>query len=149
MPTQFTKLSMIARLFIGALLLVLVCIGLGVLLTSSGDGSQLPVRKLRVSVSKSYRNELFNQLQEFSLQHSLSFSLSDYGTGDNFLIEILGDDIQILAVLNRPDPEIVSIGFYARSPGDPPPDEELVNDLINDIKGFLSEIPGVKIIEEN
>jgi hypothetical protein len=57
------------------------------------------------------------------------------------------DDITINASINRHDPNIVSIGFFAKYPGYPV-EEETVDKLLNDLKSFISEIPNVTITEE-
>jgi hypothetical protein len=147
MPADRTKL--IAIVGLGVLLCILGCTGMITLLNKvEEDSSQSPIRRLRITLDESQRDELFDHLKKFADYHTLKFTLSDYGTGDNFLVEILGDDIKILAVISRPDPEIVSIGFYSRSPESPPPDAEFIDDLLNDLKGFLSEIPNVTISEQ-
>ncbi len=148
MITQHMNLGRAVGLIFVVTLFILGCKDTRVLLTDTGDSSQLPVRKLRVTVNKSQREELFNQLRDFANHHDLKFILTDYGTGDNFLVEILGADIKILAVISRPDPEIMSIGFYSKTPEDPPPDEKTVDDLLKDLKRFISEIPNATITEE-
>lgn len=149
MLAQRTKLSVVTRLFLGVLLCTLGCVGGSALLSKLREGrSQAPVRSLRVTIEESQREELFDQLKKFADKHAFKFIISDYGTGgDLYLIEIRGDNIKILATITRADPKIVSIGFYRSLPENPPPDEKTVDDLLNDLKSFISEIPNVTIHE--
>jgi len=57
------------------------------------------------------------------------------------------DDIKIIASNIPPDPTRFPVRFYAKYPGSPV-DEETVDDLLIDLKSFISEIPNVTITEE-
>lgn len=117
------------------------------LMEISSNG-QTPIRSLRITLEKSQREELFDQLRKFADKHAFQFYISDYGTdGEAYLIQMLRDDITVNASINRHDPNIVSIGLFAKYPGYPV-DEETVDDLLNDLKSFISEIPNITITEE-
>jgi hypothetical protein len=113
-----------------------------------GSSGQAPVRSLRITLEESQREQLFDQFRNFADKHGFQFHISDYGTGgEDYLIEMSRNDINIDASIIHPDPKIVSIGFYARYPGYPV-DEKTVDDLLNDLKSFIREIPNVTITEE-
>jgi hypothetical protein len=146
-----SKSRIVAWLLVGITVCVLGCIGMTKLIDKAGESSsQAPVRRLRVILDESQREVLFDQLQKFADKHGFSFVIADYGTGGElYLVEILGDNVKMLATINRTDPKVVSIGFYGRSPEDPPPDEEVVDALVIDLINFISEIPNVTITQEN
>jgi len=149
MSIQFSKLSTITRLFIGAALFVLACIGLGVSLTNFSEGSQLPIKTLRIVIDPVQREELFDQLLKFSDKHAFKYNLTDYGgQGKHFLVYILGDNIKILTVETSDVLDTFSIRFYAPSPGGQAPDKQMVNELVHDLKNFIVSIPNIKITEE-
>ena len=56
------------------------------------------------------------------------------------------DDIKIIST-NPFDPRIFRISFYDKYPGYPV-DEETVDELVNDLKNFINEIPNVTITEK-
>lgn len=113
----------------------------------SGNG-QAPIRSLRLTIDKSQREELFDQLRTFAEKHGFEYELTDFNTnGENFQFWMSRDDITIIANNVPPNPARVPIRFYAKYPGYPV-DEETVDELLNDLKSFLGEIPKVTITEE-
>jgi hypothetical protein len=46
------------------------------------------------------------------------------------------------------DFDVLSVNFYAPSPGDPLPDPQTVDNLATDLKSFINEIPNVRITEK-
>lgn len=118
----------------------------------AGDSrGQLPIRSLRVTIDPSQREELFEQFHKFADKHDFEIVISDYGTGfESYLVEMLRDDIQIIAGHSRPDPELVSVGFYNQKRATPIPEEtiETINELVVDLESFIMEIPNVTITEE-
>lgn len=136
-------------LYLGILLLIWGCVS-----TINGfnkieeSSSQAPIRTLRITIDKSQREELFDQFRKFSEKNGFEIQINDYGTGgESYLVWMSRDDITINASINRHDPNIVSIGIFAKYPGYPV-NEGTVDDLLNDLKSFIGEIPNVTITEE-
>lgn len=105
-----------------------------------------PVRTITITIDKTQRQELLNELQSFAEQHEATYAFSDYGTTDHFLAEIRGENILILAGANPDEAELVDISFYGKLPGHIP-DEELVDEWLQDLKSFIKKIPNVMITE--
>ena len=118
----------------------------------AGDNrGQLPIRSLRVTIDPSQREELFEQFRKFAEKHGFKIEISDYGTGgENYLIWMLRDNIKIIAGHSRPDPELVSVGFYEQNRATPIPEEtiETIDELVVDLMSFINEIQNVTITEE-
>ncbi len=118
------------------------------LANSPSVGNSLePVRRLRVTIDESQREELFAQFQKFADKHALKFVFSDYGTTNHFLVELWGENILITASDDPGNPRSVSIFFSAKYPGSTV-DEEAIDELLNDLKNYISDIPNVTITEE-
>jgi hypothetical protein len=109
-------LKLIRAIFFSVFLCVLACVGIGLLSNRLEEGSsQAPVKSLRVSIDKSQRQELFDQLRKFADKHAFEYSLTDYGgQGKYFLVYILGNNIEILAVETSRNSDVFAIRFYAR-----------------------------------
>lgn len=93
------------------------------------------------------RQEYFSQLQKFADKHSLEFSISLYSTdGEIFLVRLQGDGFHVTSVGDEISPKEVEIDFFNES--SPPTSQGTVDELFNDLKNFISEIPNVRITEE-
>jgi hypothetical protein len=104
------------------------------------------VRSLTLTIDKSQREVLFDQLRNFSEKHGFEHELTDFNTnGERFQFWMSRDDIFITASDVPPDPSLVYIFFY--DPGSPV-DEEVMDDLLSDMKNLINEIPSVTITEE-
>ena len=151
MSTSRTKQIVIAGLFLcfGVMVCILGytrIISLFKIMEVGGKG-QAPERSLRVTIDKSQREQLFDQLSKFAEKHSFEHQITDFDKkGENFQYWMSRDDITIIAS-NPFDPGKFNIRFYAKYPGYPV-DEEIVDELLNDLKSFISEIPNVTISEE-
>jgi hypothetical protein len=136
----------IVVILLGLLLCIFAYAGMTKL---AGPSSQAPIRTLRVTIDKDQRQEFFVRLQEFANKHAFSYDLTDYGgQGKYFLVDIRGTNIKILAHESSRDLTMFDISFYAPSPGDPFPDKQMVDDLVVDLKSFISKIPNLIITEE-
>ena len=129
----------------GVLLATLGCI----LPISVGGGNRmLPLRSLTMTIDKSQRQELFDQLQKFAEKHEFEFQITDFNTnGENFQVWMSGKDLTITVSNVPPDPMIVYVVFSGKYPG-VSVDEDEVEELFSDIKSFIAEIPNVTITEE-
>jgi hypothetical protein len=145
-----SRAKWVAGILLSLLAALLACVGLGRLLTTLREGaSQAPVRTLRVTIEEKQREQFFNQLKKFADNHEFQFELSDYATGgEHFQVWMLRDNVKIIAEDIPNAPTQISIGVYAESPDNPPPDEKIVDELLIDLRSFVSEIPNVTITEE-
>jgi len=108
-------------------------------------------KDLRIAMDANQHEELFTQLRKFADKHSLEFTLSFYGSEKTFfLVEIYGDGFHITSEPVRISPGEINIDFYSDiNNEDPTPvPQETVDELFNDLKSFLGEIPNVTIVEE-
>jgi hypothetical protein len=93
------------------------------------------------------RKSFFAQLRKFADKHKLEISIRDSGLSEGlFVVDMRKDDIEIIG-RNPFDPRIFRIGFYDKYQGYPV-GEETVDELVNDLKGFINEIPNVTITEK-
>jgi len=145
MSADRVKLIITGCLYLGAMLGALGC----TLLNKVADGiSMEPVRRLRITIDESQREELFEQFQKFAEKHSFEIDITDFNTnGEHFQVWMSGDGIQIVADDDPGNSRSVSIDFYGKYPGSPV-DEETVDELLNELKSFISEIPNVTISEK-
>ena len=149
MPAKSTKLItyLLLGALLGAILCILGCIGLVALNTIAGDSGQPPIRSLRVTIDESQREEFFDQLRKFADQHGFEISIRDSGLSNElFVVDMRRDDIEIIS-RNPFDPRIFRISFYDKYPGHPV-NEETADELLNDLKSFIGEIPNITITEE-
>ena len=122
-------------------------VGCGLLNSTGGGNSVEPVKRLRVTIDESQRKELFTQFQKFADKHTFKYVFSDYGTTDHFLVELWGENILITASDDPGNSRSVSIFFSGKYSGSTVADET-VDELLIELKSFLSEIPNVTITEE-
>ncbi len=147
MPAKSSKLITHRLLLLGVLLCILGCIGCVALNTIDSDGEQLPLRSLRVTIAEGQREELFDQLRKFADKHGFEYQIADFNTnGEIFQFWMSRDDIKIIS-RNPFDPGIFRISLYYKSPT-VPASQETVDDLVNDLKSLISEIPNATISEE-
>ena len=140
---------------IGSILGILICVfGCAKMIaTSSSEYNEsypsvrLPIRTLSIRVDKDQREELFSQLRKFSEKHRLKFYLSFYEDKKIFFVVMYGDTLHISALSKPITTTELDINFYEEDPTNPP-SQETVDELFNDLKVFISEIPNVTISEE-
>jgi hypothetical protein len=107
----------------------------------------MPVRTFTITIDKTQRQELLDELQSFADKHEAKYTYSDYGTPDHFLVAIYGEEILITAADVPGESDVVDISFSGQLPGHVP-DEQIVDEWLNDLKSFISKIPNVIISEE-
>ena len=145
MSADRIKLIITGCLYLGVILGTFGC----TLLNKVADGiSQEPIRRLRVIINESQRDELFEQFQKFAAKHSFEIDITDFNTnGEHFQVWISGNGVQIVADDDPSNSRSVSIDLYGIYLGYPV-DEESVDALLTDLKSFINEIPNVTITEE-
>jgi hypothetical protein len=139
---------------IGSIVGILICVfGCANIIASSSEYNKryptekLPIRTLSIQIDENQREELFSQLRKFSEKHALEFHLSFYKGGEIFSVEMYGKGLEILALSKPIHKTELNIRFFEDDPTNPPP-QETVNEVYNDLKSFISEIPNVIITEE-
>lgn len=146
-------------LMIGVILGVLSFIFGGVVITStylnttkaheeSYQPEKLPIRTLSIKVDESHQEELFDQLRKISQIHKLEFQLSYYENGNAYFLEMNGKSLEILAVTQPVNTTGLVISFFEKDPTNPPA-PETVDELYNDLRTSISQVPSVEITEEN
>jgi hypothetical protein len=131
-------------LCLGALFIALAC-GLP---NGSGTGNGLaPIRTITLTLDKSQRETFFSQLQKFAENHGFETRLTDFNTkGESFQFWMSRKDVFITASDVPPDPTLVYVFFYKYSGATI--DEEIIDELLNELKSFINEVPNVMIMEE-
>jgi hypothetical protein len=107
------------------------------------------VRKsLRITLDESQREELFAQMRNLADEHSLEFQLSLSSDKTVFHAEINGEGFHITSdpVVGSPR-EISTVFFIDYHKAPTPTSLEAVDELFNELKSRLSEIPNVTITE--
>lgn len=108
-----------------------------------------PIRVISIQFQENQESEFLEQMEIFSNQHQLEFSLTHYTNqklNDTFLIAINGQDFHISA-FKSVYAQKLDINFF---PNDPNTSLDIrsLDDLYNELKTFLSKIPSVVILEE-
>jgi len=108
---------------------------------------QSPTRTLSIQIDEDQHEELFAQMRKYSEKHGLEFHLSFYNNKESFFIEMYGENITILALFQSTSVSHLNFRFFEKDPTNSP-SQETVDELYNDLKAFISEIPNVTITEE-
>ncbi|HJS17963.1 MAG TPA: hypothetical protein VJ785_04400 [Anaerolineales bacterium] len=104
---------------------------------------------LTITIDESQREELFARLQQLADKHSLKFELTLSSDRSLFQAEIHGDGLHITSEPLVGSPETVVIDFYVDYHQVPTSTSlETVDELFNELKSLLGEIPNVTITEE-
>ena len=141
-------------LLIGSILGILICVfGCANMIEGSSEYNErypsvkLPIRTLSIQLDENQREELFVQLRKFSEKHDLEFYLNFYRGGEIFSVEMRGKGI-VIAALSKPiNATELDISFFEEDSTNPP-SPETMDELYNDLKVYISEIPNVTISEE-
>jgi hypothetical protein len=100
-----------------------------------------PRRSVIITIATDQRQKFFDQLRKFADKHSFTILIDAQPPGpEDFLISITGGDIEIDGD-NAFAPGEYGFGFYDIDNMHSAP-ESAFDDLINDLKSFVSEVPG-------
>jgi len=152
-PVKRTTEEMVVRACFVVVLCILGCIGTVILLNKVGETTgQAPIRELQITIDKSQKEELYLRLWKFADKHSFNILIRDVEvkvgpSGKGFFIEMHRSDVKILAGGEPNAPIIVSMGFHNEDHANPA-SKQTVDELFNDLKSFVSQIPTVTISEE-
>jgi hypothetical protein len=147
MATVRVKWYLLIGSTLGILCCVFGCVSIAKNLGTKNSSEKFPIRTLSIQIDQDQRKELFAQLRKFSEKHNLEFHLSFYENKRVFFVEIYGESLEILALSKPVATTELDINFYEKNVTNPPA-KETVEELFNDLKAFISEIPTVKFIEE-
>jgi hypothetical protein len=106
-------------------------------------------KSLRIMLDKSQREELFAQMRKLADEHSLEFQLSLSSDKTLFHAEIHGEGFHIASdpVVGSPG-EISTVFFMDYHKAPTATSLETVDELFDELKSLLGEIPNVTILEE-
>lgn len=113
------------------------------------------VKSLIIKIDKDREQEVLDQMQKFAEKHSLEFKLSFSSDKSLFHVEIYGDGFHVISEdrlrLGGLDVEDIFMTFYAdinnKTPNPTSIPQETLDELFNDLKNLLEEIPDVTIVE--
>ena len=106
-------------------------------------------KSLTITIDESQREELFTRLRKLADKHSLEFTLSLSSDKTLYRVEIYGHGFHITSdSRSNPRGEIIIAFFldYYKTPT--VTSQKAVDELLDELKGLLSEIPNVTITEE-
>ncbi len=147
MPTKKTIRYLLIGSILGITILFFGCISIINILGRKNSSEKFPIRTFIVQIDENQREELFVQLRNFANEHDLEFYLSFYKNKEVFFVEMYGKQLEILLQPIPESPKEVGVDFYEQDPSNPP-SQKIVDELINDLKKSISEIPGVIIMQE-
>jgi hypothetical protein len=140
MSAKSSKSILTVCLLFSLLLSIFGCI------TASSDPNRLSVKDLKITVDVNRLEEFRAQLRKFADKHSLTFIESFYNKDDTFFsIEMNGDDFHVFLQNEQDFPGEFSLAFFNEA--SPPISQQALDELTNDLKGFVMEIPNVAIAE--
>ena len=125
----------------GILFCILGCVGIKNMTHQKQRYPQDAKRIVDITIDTSQREEFFDQLRKFADKHDFTI-LIDVGprSDEDFHIEMTRGDIEIIGD-NPFAPGEYGFGFYHADLLHPAPDSAF-DDLIVDLKSFISEVPG-------
>jgi len=143
------KILMITRFLVVIAICVAIVFGAQKLLKTwkAGFGTSYPQRTLDVSIDLSQREKFFEQLTRFADAHDFKIHIGPTTpAGDTFNINMSRKDVMVIAN-NVFDTKTFDVHFYDKDPTNPV-SEEIIDNLFNDLKRFINEIPNVLITEK-
>lgn len=148
MSAKQLKLILIVCLLAGLLLCGFGCIGLTRSINLKGNPNDLPVESFTIITGLNQREEFFAQMQKFADKHALKFALVVHSPDKtSFSIKIDGNGFFITAIGTTISPREIDIGFYNAPYSSTLTPQETVDELMDDLKRFINEIPNLMITE--
>jgi len=121
------------------LLPILACV-------TSPNPNREAIKGLYITMEVNQLEEFRAQLRKFADKHSLELTEKFYNKDNTFFfIEMNGDDFHISLANNKDNLKNFHISFFNEA--SPPISQERLDDLVNDLKSFINEIPNVTITE--
>jgi len=147
MLTKRAKWAVLISSIFSISLSVFGCVDLAKNFSTKDPSEKLPIRTLSIQIDEDQREELFSQLQKYSAKYDLKFYLSFYEGKKIFFVVMYGDGFHISALSRPVSTTELDIDFFEEDPTNPP-SQETVDELYDDLKAFISEVPGVVIVGE-
>ncbi len=140
MSPKSTKSLLIVCLLVSLLLSIFGC------LTASSDPNSVSLKDFEITMDVDRLEEFRAQLRKFADKRSFTFEEAFYNKDHtNFSVFMESDDFRIFVTNNKDSPGEISASFFNES--SPPISQQTVDELFNDFKGFVMEIPNVTIAE--
>jgi len=141
MLTKHKKMIIGACLLLGILLCILGCLGIKMMTPQKQTYPQDAKRIVDITIDTSQREDFFAQLRKFADKHDFTILIDVQPSGpEDFLIYMTREDI-LISGTNVFAPGEYGFGFYHADLLHPAPDS-VFDDLISDLKSFISEVPG-------
>lgn len=159
MLAKYTKLAlgMGASFLLGTILSIVLCFVLGSLAVktlnpvtgTSGSSQGDAARKIvNITIDVSHRQEFFDQLRKFAAQHDFTILIDTRPSGDPYyLIDMRRDDVEIIGINPHWSVNEYTVSFHDADPAHRVPDSVMDN-LVNDLRGFVAQVPGTTISVE-
>jgi hypothetical protein len=153
MLARYTKLAlgMGASFLLGTLLSLLLCFLIGSLTVktlnlitgTSGSSQAGAARKVvHVTIDVSHRQEFFDQLRKFAAKNDFTILIDTRASGDPyFLIDMRRKDVEIVGINTSITVNEYTISFHDADPAQRVPDV-MMDSLVNDLRGFVTQVPG-------
>ena len=137
---------------VGCAVSLLLCLAGGIVLLTryrnmlSCHKDMSPLISMNITIDPSQRQQLIEQSRKFAFKHSFRFDVGDPDQpGDDFRIRMIRKDVEVL-IRSPFNPGGFEIGFYNYDCIHPIVASD-IDDLVNDFKSFIREIPNVTITE--
>lgn len=115
-------------------------------MTDCHDGN-LPLRSLEVTIDVSQQPQLIEQFNKFAEENDFKFHIIKYTpNGEDFLLQLTRKDLEVSATNPFALGEF-KVGFYNNDCTHPTAVSD-IDGLVNDLKSYISEIPGATITDE-
>ena len=114
--------------------------------SSEPNPNRLPIRVLEITMDVNHLEEFRAQLRKFADKHFLKFTEAFYnGAHTYFAVFMETDDFHIVLGNDQDSPGEFSLAFFNEATPTIP--QQTVDELTNDLKRFVMEIPNVAIAE--
>jgi len=142
MSAKRTKLILVICLLFSLLLSIFGCLGA----SSEPNPNRLSIKDLVITMDVNHLEEFRTQLQKFADKHTLRFTESFYNKDHTFFsVQMNGDGFHMFIQNDKNSPGEIDTSFFNEvTPSIP---QQTVDELTNDLKGFIMEIPNLTIAE--
>ena len=144
------KILMITRYLVTIAICVAMVFGAQKLLTAwkARFVNLHPKKTLVVSIDLGQREKLFEQFTRFADAHAFKIHIgATTPAGDTFNINMSRKDVEVIANNSVVDTRKFDIAFYDKDPANPV-SEEMIDDLLNDLKRYIGDIPNAIMTEQ-
>jgi hypothetical protein len=141
MLTKYKKIIIGACLLLSILLCAVGCVGAKMMTPQKQRYPQEAQRSIFVTIDATHQQDFFDQLRKFAVKNNFNILIDIRSSGpEYFLINMTREDIEILGA-NPFVPGEYQLGFYHADLLHPVA-ESVLDDLVNDLQSFISEVPG-------